>query len=189
MHIKAFNFQRVFFFILLISLFSTVRSQDVKNSPKKISFLFIGDIMGHDEQIWSAENRETHTFNYDDVFKYIKPVIGEADIAIANFEVTLAGPPYMGYPQFSSPADLASACKKAGIDYLVTANNHAADRGKKGIISTITKLDSIGIPHTGTFLNSSCRDSLSPLIIYKNGTSIAVLNYTFSTTELLSRNR
>ena len=53
-----------------------------------------------------------------------------ADIAIANFEVTLAGPPYMGYPQFSSPAALASACKNAGIDYLVTANNHAADRGK-----------------------------------------------------------
>ena len=140
--------------------------------------------MGHDEQIWSAENRETHTFNYDEVFKYIKPVISEADIAIANFEVTLSGPPYMGYPQFSSPADLASACKNAGIDYLVTANNHTADRGKKGIISTITKLDSIGIPHTGTFLNASARDSLSPLMIYKNGTSVALINYTFSTNGL-----
>ena len=137
--------------------------------------------MGHDEQIWSAENRETHLYNYDDVFKYIKPVISEADIAIANFEVTLDGQPYMGYPQFSSPADLAVACKNAGIEYLVNANNHAADRGKKGIINTINKLDSIGIPHTGTFLNSSCRDSLTPLMIHKNGTSIALLNYTFST--------
>lgn len=141
--------------------------------------------MSHDEQIWSAENRETHLYNYDDVFQYIKPVITSADIAIANFEVTLAGPPYTGYPQFSSPADLAVAAKNAGIDYLVTANNHAADRGKKGIISTINKLDSIGIPHTGTFLNSSCRDSLSPLIIHKNGTSIALLNYTFSTNGIV----
>ena len=137
--------------------------------------------MGHDEQIWSAENRETHLYNYDDVFKYIKPVISEADIVIANFEVTLDGPPYMGYPQFSSPADLAVACKNAGIEYLVNANNHAADRGKRGIINTINRLDSIGIPHTGTFLNSSCHDSLSPLMIFKNGTSIALLNYTFST--------
>jgi len=137
--------------------------------------------MGHDEQIWSAENRETHEFNYDDVFRYIKPVITETDIAIANFEVTLAGPPYMGYPQFSSPADLAVACKNAGIDYLVTANNHAADRGKQGIISTINKLDSIGIPHTGTFLNSACHDSLTPMMIHRNGASIALLNYTFST--------
>ena len=111
--------------------------------------------MGHDEQIWSAENRETHTFNYDDVFRYIKPVISEADIAIANFEVTLGGPPYMGYPQFSSPPALAAACKNAGIDYMVTANNHAADRGKKGIAGTINRLDSLGIPHTGTFLNSA----------------------------------
>lgn len=183
MHSKTV-FQKALFFILLISVFPPARSQDIKTSPKKISFLFIGDIMGHDEHIWSAENRESHTFNYDDVFKYIKPVIGEADIAIANFEVTLAGPPYAGYPQFSSPADLASACKKAGIDYLVTANNHAADRGKKGIISTITKLDSIGIPHTGTFLNASARDSLSPLMIHKNGTSVALINYTFSTNGL-----
>ncbi len=88
--------------------------------------MFIGDIMGHDEQIWSAENRETHTYNYDDVFSYIKPIISEADIAIANFEVTLAGPPYKGYPQFSSPAALAVACQNAGIDYLVTANNHCS---------------------------------------------------------------
>jgi poly-gamma-glutamate synthesis protein (capsule biosynthesis protein) len=137
--------------------------------------------MGHDEQIWSAENRETHLYNYDEVFKYIKPVISDADVAIANFEVTLAGPPYSGYPQFSSPATLAVACKNAGIDYLVTANNHAADRGAKGITGTINRLDSLGIPHTGTFLNSGCRDSLSPLIINKNGVSIALLNYTFST--------
>jgi poly-gamma-glutamate capsule biosynthesis protein CapA/YwtB (metallophosphatase superfamily) len=159
----------------------TLSGQASESSQEKISLLFIGDIMGHDEQIWSAENRETHTFNYDDVFRYIKPVISEADIAIANFEVTLAGPPYMGYPQFSSPADLAVACRNAGIDYLVTANNHSADRGKKGIINTIFKLDSIGIPHTGTFLNPASRDSLTPLMISRNRKSIALLNYTYGT--------
>jgi poly-gamma-glutamate capsule biosynthesis protein CapA/YwtB (metallophosphatase superfamily) len=181
----SFNLKSVLLLSLFISVFLSAKSQNQQTPGDKISLLFIGDIMGHDEQIWSAENRETHLYNYDDVFKYIKPVIGDADIAIANFEVTLAGPPYIGYPQFSSPADLAVACKNAGIDYLVTANNHAADRGKKGIISTINKLDSIGIPHTGTFLNSSSRDSLTPLMIHKNGTSIALLNYTFSTNGII----
>ena len=141
--------------------------------------------MGHDEQIWSAENRETHTYNYDDVFQYIKPVISEADISIANFEVTLGGPPYTGYPQFSSPPALASACKNAGIDYFVTANNHTADRGKKGIAGTIYRLDSIGIPHTGTFLDKADRDSLYPLIIKKEGISIALLNYTYATNGIV----
>jgi poly-gamma-glutamate capsule biosynthesis protein CapA/YwtB (metallophosphatase superfamily) len=167
--------------ILLLSAFFSVRSQNQPSPPDKITFLFIGDIMGHDEQIWSAEDRETHKYNYDDVFRYIRPVISEADLAIANFEVTLAGPPYMGYPQFSSPAALAAACKNAGIDYMVTANNHAADRGKKGITGTINRLDSLGIPHTGTFLSQSDRDSLYPLMIKKAGVSIALLNYTYAT--------
>ena len=170
---------------LFISFFFSSYGQTTQQTPDKFSMLFIGDVMGHDEQIWSAENRETHLYNYDDVFQYIRPVISEADISIANFEVTLAGPPYTGYPQFSSPVDIAVACRNAGIDYLVTANNHAADRGKKGITGTINRLDSVGIPHTGTFLNSACRDSLSPLMIYKNGTSIALLNYTFSTNGII----
>jgi poly-gamma-glutamate capsule biosynthesis protein CapA/YwtB (metallophosphatase superfamily) len=181
MKIFYFNLRSLLIISLLIPAFSPGKSQVKPKSPEKISLLFIGDIMGHDEQIWSAEDRETHTFNYDDVFRYIKPAISEADIAVANFEVTLAGPPYMGYPQFSSPAELAVACRNAGIDYFVTANNHAADRGKTGIINTIHKLDSIGIPHTGTFLDSAARDSLSPLIINRNGTSIALLNYTYGT--------
>jgi poly-gamma-glutamate capsule biosynthesis protein CapA/YwtB (metallophosphatase superfamily) len=141
--------------------------------------------MGHDEQIWSAENRETHTYNYDDVFQYVRDEISEAGLAIANFEVTLSGPPYKGYPAFSSPASLAAACKNAGIDIFVTANNHAADRGKNGIISTIYRLDSIGVPHTGTFTDKAARDTLYPLIIKKNGFSLSLLNYTYATNGIV----
>ncbi|MDQ1296556.1 MAG: hypothetical protein QG611_534 [Bacteroidota bacterium] len=166
-------------FILFFAL--PLSAQQSYPAEQKVSFLFIGDIMGHDEQIWSAENRETNTYNYDDVFTYIKPLISEADIAIANFEVTLAGIPYKGYPQFSSPVALANSCRNAGIDYLVTANNHAADRGKNGITGTINRLDSLAIPHTGTFINQASKDSLQPLIIRKNGISAALLNYTYGT--------
>jgi poly-gamma-glutamate synthesis protein (capsule biosynthesis protein) len=181
MKIKNLSLRPIMLIYCLLFSFSPIESQSGTAPGEKLSLLFIGDIMGHDEQIWSAENRETHTFDYDPVFTYIKPVISEADIAIANFEVTLGGPPYKGYPQFSSPPALAAACKNAGIDYMVTANNHAADRGIKGITGTINRLDSMGIPHTGTFLNSSCRDSLYPLMINKNGISIALLNYTYGT--------
>ncbi|MBK8883505.1 MAG: CapA family protein [Bacteroidales bacterium] len=175
------NTRNILLIIFLLVSFTSSGGQTLTPASEKLSFLFIGDIMGHDEQIWSAENRETHLFEYDDVFKFIKPVISEADIAIANFEVTLGGPPYMGYPQFSSPPALAAACKNAGIDYMVTANNHAADRGRKGIEGTINRLDSLAIPHTGTFLNAASRDSLYPLMFKKNGVSIALLNYTYGT--------
>ena len=167
--------------ILLLSVNHYINCQEIADREDTVSVLFIGDIMGHDEQIRAAENSTDHNFNYDDVFSFIKPVITSADIAVANFEVTLAGAPYKGYPRFSSPASLATACRNSGIEYLVTANNHSADRGNNGIISTINRLDSIGILHTGTFLNRAYRDSLSPLMIEKNGMSMALLNYTFST--------
>jgi poly-gamma-glutamate capsule biosynthesis protein CapA/YwtB (metallophosphatase superfamily) len=170
----------VIVFILLGS-FLSIHGQDSTSITDRISLLFIGDIMGHDTQIASAYDGQTNTYNYDDVFRYISPLISEPDITVANLEVTLAGPPYKGYPQFSSPAELAVACKNAGIDYFVLSNNHSADRGRQGIISTIHKLDSLGIPHTGTYLSKASRDTLSPLIIRKNGFSLALLNYTYGT--------
>jgi poly-gamma-glutamate synthesis protein (capsule biosynthesis protein) len=169
-------------YTLFLLIFGVTANGQVNNQPaNKVSILFMGDIMGHDEQIWSAENRETHTYDYDTVFTYVRPIISEAGVAIANFEVTLAGPPYKGYPQFSSPASLAVACRNAGIDCMVTANNHAADRGKTGIAGTINRLDSLGIPHTGTFLSQESKEALQPLMIRKDGLSIALLNYTYGT--------
>lgn len=150
-------------------------------SEGRLTLLFAGDIMGHDDQIWSAEDRVSHTFSYDTVFSFIKPEIQEADFAIANLEVTLGRAPYYGYPSFRSPAALASACKYAGFDCLVTANNHAADRRGKGIISTINILDSLNIQHTGTFRNKEEKEDKYPLIIAKNNISVALLNYTYAT--------
>lgn len=167
----------------MIFIIPLAGAQD-NDTVKKISLLFTGDIMGHDTQIAAALDTETGKYNYENVFRYIKPVLSDADVTIANLEVTLAGPPYKGYPQFSSPAAIATACIDAGIDCFVLANNHAVDRGGKGIISTINKLDSLGIPHTGSYRSKEERDSLSPLIINRNGFSLALLNYTYATNGL-----
>ena len=172
----------ILLFTLIFSYITfTLKAQKSQNEEQKITLLFMGDIMGHDTQIKSALNTETGTYDYNDVFRYIKPVIEASDFAAANLEVTLSGPPYKGYPQFSSPAAIASACMNAGIDCLFTANNHSADRGNKGIISTINRLDSIGIMHTGTFTDNYSRDTLQPLMFLKNGISAAFLNYTYGT--------
>ncbi len=146
-----------------------------------LTLLFMGDIMGHDSQIRSARQADSVSYDYHSCFKYIQNEISLADIAIANLEVTLAGPPYKGYPQFSSPDALAVACKDAGMDVLVTANNHCLDRGKSGLRRTINVLDSLRIPHTGTFISYDAKDSLSPLIIEKNNFKIALVNYTYGT--------
>ncbi len=150
-----------------------------------LTLLFAGDIMGHDGQIAAALNDSTGIYEYDSVFKYISPLISAADVAIGNLEVTLGGAPYKGYPAFSSPDALAVACLNAGFDVLVTANNHAADRGTKGLVRTIRVLDSLNIAHTGTWVSGEARDSLSPLMICHDSIRLALLAYTYGTNGII----
>ncbi|MCT4613942.1 MAG: CapA family protein [Marinifilaceae bacterium] len=149
--------------------------------PDSVKIIIGGDIMGHGPQIRAAFDKETGEYSYDECFQYIKPYIQSADIAIANLEVTLAGKPYSGYPQFSSPDQLAFSLKDVGFDVLVTANNHCVDRGKKGLERTAKMLDSLGFKHTGSFVDSLSRRRNNPLIINKKGIRIAILNYTYGT--------
>ena len=151
------------------------KAAENRSDSDSLTLLFMGDIMGHTGQIRSALQPDKTTYDYTSCFDYIRSYISSADLAIANLEVTLAGPPYTGYPRFSSPDALAAACKDAGIDVLVTANNHSVDRGKKGIERTIKILDRLNILHTGTFLSYSDRKKKSPLIIEKNNFRIALI--------------
>ena len=157
--------------------------QDIKQKDS-LTFIFIGDIMGHEPQIQSAFDTEKGKYNYDGVFKKVSHIIKNADFAIANLEVTLAGKPYTGYPRFSSPDALAAACKNNGIDVLVTANNHSCDKGKKGILRTIKVLDSLEIHHTGTFSDSLDKENNNLLILDKNNIKVGLLNYTYGTNGL-----
>ncbi len=147
----------------------------------RLSIVFAGDIMGHDEQITGARVDSIDGYNYEPTFRYVRSFIEQADIAIGNLEVTLAGKPYKGYPQFSSPDALAVAARDAGFDVFIQANNHALDRGQAGFRRTLLMLDSLCIIHTGTFSDSSKRLIQYPLIFEKNGIRIALLNYTYGT--------
>ncbi|WP_165823896.1 CapA family protein [Pseudochryseolinea flava] len=166
--------------ILLFLITSSTFAQDTT----RLSIIFGGDIMGHDSQIASAYDPVKKVYDYTSCFQFIKPYLESADLAIGNLELTFAGPPYKGYPQFSSPDALGKGLKDSGFDVLVTANNHCVDRGRKGLERTIMMLDSLDIPHTGTFIDTVSRLNDSPLIIEKNGFKLALLNYTFSTNGL-----
>lgn len=146
-----------------------------------LTLLFIGDIMGHDTQIKAAYSNKNKRYQYESVFAPVKHIIEKADISIANLEVTLAGKPYRGYPAFSSPDALLFACKSAGIDILMTSNNHSCDRGKKGITRTLKMLDSLSLKHTGTFKDNKARKESNLLITNKNNIKLGYLNYTYGT--------
>lgn len=149
-----------------------------------ITLIFAGDIMQHSPQITAAWNKTDSTFNYHPCFSYVKPIVSSFDFAIANLEVTLAGEPFTGYPQFSAPDELAVAARDAGFEILVTANNHSCDRGNAGLLRTIDVLDSLGIHRTGTFRDSNDLLMNHPLILSKNDITFALYNYTYGTNGL-----
>jgi poly-gamma-glutamate capsule biosynthesis protein CapA/YwtB (metallophosphatase superfamily) len=169
---------------LFRALFLLLVSTGYSQNDQQLSFIFVGDVMQHGGQIAGAYNKMTGGYDYDEGFKFVKPLIEEKDLAICNLEVTHAGLPYKGYPQFSAPDELSSALVDAGFDVILTANNHSCDGGVKGVIRTLDVLDKLGVKHTGTFRSQAEREANYPLILDKNGIKVAILNYTYGTNGL-----
>jgi len=137
-------------------------------------------MMQHKAQL-DAALQPDGTYDYSGCFTLVKPQIEAADVAVCNFETTLGGTPYSGYPRFSSPVDYAQAVYDAGFDIFLTANNHCMDTRTRGLVRTLDVLDSLGIAHIGTYRDQAERDSLYPYILERNGIRIALLNYTYDT--------
>jgi poly-gamma-glutamate capsule biosynthesis protein CapA/YwtB (metallophosphatase superfamily) len=155
-----------------------------KDTVQTLRLMFAGDIMSQLSQIEAAEMSGGH-YDYTPCFQYIRPILETADVAIGNLECTLPGhPPYTGYPCFKSPEQLAKALKINGFDLLVTANNHALDAGLDGLNNTNKTVREAGFLQTGTFPNANKKRLSYPLIFYKNGFKIALLNYTHHTNSI-----
>ena len=167
-------------FLLLLGITVSLQVQG-QIFTEKLKLVFAGDIMGHSTQIKAALLPDG-TYDYHHCFKYVAPILKQADLAIGNLEFTLPGkPPYSGYPQFRSPDAVAVALKEAGFDMMVTANNHSNDAGKTGVENTIRTLRNLGFHQTGTFLDSMDRSLNYPLVIQHGNFKLAFLNYTYGT--------
>ena len=162
----------------------TDKDSTATDTTARITLLFAGDLMQHITQI-NAARIDGDKYDYTDCFALVRPLIEEADIAIGNFEVTLGGKPYRGYPCFSAPDEYVLAIRDAGFDVLLTANNHSLDSGRKGLERTIRMLDSLRIPHCGTYATPEARQKEYPLLIEKKGFRLALLNYTYGTNGLV----
>ena len=185
------------FFLLVLSVFLTASacycgestgsnslasdsSATEQPEEKHLSLLIAGDLMQHMPQIKAAQKPDG-SYNYDECFAGIKSKVERADVAIVNFETTLAGPPYSGYPQFSAPDDFLRGIIGAGFDILLTANNHCVDTRRKGLERTLTMMDSLKVAHLGTYRNNEEREKHYPFLLEKNGLRIVLLNFTYDT--------
>jgi poly-gamma-glutamate synthesis protein (capsule biosynthesis protein) len=62
---------------------------------------------------------------------------------------------------------------RGGFDVVSTANNHAWDYGKRGLIETLDNLDRVGIAHVGT--NAAAQSPIGPLILERKGHKVAFI--------------
>jgi len=101
-----------------------------------LSLVTAGDAMVHRSQ-WLAAQTGEDTYDFRDPFRFVKPFIEAADLAVVNVETTFSGGPPEGYPAFSAPDEFAGALRWAGFDVANTCNNHMFDKQTNGLLRTI----------------------------------------------------
>ena len=188
------HYNRILLFCIVFLLFTSCKekkppvqtdySLKLPHPSQTLTLLFCGDIIQHLPQIYSAHEPSEKDYKYQKCFKYIAPYWADADFVIANLETTLGNKDFSGYPRFCSPWQIARDLHQLGVTTFVTANNHSCDQLGKGITNTIYYLDSLGIPHTGTFTDTLNYKKRHPLYLQKDGFKIALLNYTYGTNGL-----
>ncbi|MCF6464648.1 capsule biosynthesis protein CapA [Clostridium sp. Cult2] len=149
----------------------------VEERTTTATLLAVGDIMFHMPQVRASYNSNSKTYDFKDVFKYVKKYIEAADLSIGNFETVTAGNEigFYGFPRFNSPEETLEAIKYAGFDILTTTNNHALDQGKNGLINTIKIIEKEGMKNIGTYKEPNN----TILITEINGIKIALLSYSY----------
>ena len=111
-------------------------------------------------------------------FVHLAPLFRAADLAVVNLEtpITDADPPskrsHAGWLTFRAPPERTADLVDAGLDLLITANNHAEDCGPAGIADTRRHLDAAGLAHVGTHPDG---DPFAPVTLDIGGLRVAVL--------------
>ena len=158
---------------------SVVSSEPIKTTYATV--ISTGDIMVHSTQLSGAYVKDTKDYDFSAFFKEASPYFKNADLAVANLEVTFGGTEsgsYSGYPAFNTPDNLADVIKESGLNLLLTANNHSYDTKLFGLKRTAQILKQRSIEFIGTRETEE-----EPIFTVKdiNGIKIGMANYTYET--------
>ena len=140
-----------------------------------------GDVLVHGPLIQAAKE-SNGSYDFSSFYTHIEKYFKQYDFMVANLEVTLGGTaagPYQGYPAFNCPDSMIDALKNAGVDMLLTANNHSYDTHYDGLIRTQNVISEKGLPYLGTQTTAEQKDYIVQEI---NGIRIGMICYTYETT-------
>ncbi len=123
-------------------------------------------------------------YNYDILFEKIVDDLNDADITFANLETPVdQSADVSGYPRFNARPELLASLKKAGVDIVSLANNHAMDAGADGLARTLENISAAGILYTGA--GKTKAEAAEIRYAAARGVNVAFLAYTYSTNQRL----
>lgn len=137
-----------------------------------------GDMLIHSPMLPGAKQSDG-SYDFTGYYKYIQSYYDSFDFMIANLEVTLGGEEagkYTGYPTFNCPDSIVDALKGAGVDMVLTANNHCYDTGHNGFLRTQQKLTEKGMLYVGT---RTSEENSNYVIQDINGINVGMVCYTY----------
>ena len=162
---------------------TTAPSEDISQEKTDyIDLVAVGDNLMH-RSLSEAGQQANGTWDYTSVYAPMWSLISEADIAVLNQEVPMAGADYgiQTYPSFNAPQQLAVTLNRMGFDVVTFATNHMLDQGRQGLKNTVEYWNKWypNVLTVGAYTSEEQRNRVS--YVTCKGAKIAFLNYTYGT--------
>ena len=162
-------------------VYKTVNTEVVN----KASIIMVGDALMH--MGVNSAYKTSKGYDFRGMFKYIKPIVQEYDLAYYNQETPLGGTSLglSGYPQFNSPQEVGDGFLDAGFNLVSLATNHTLDNyyrtGGKTIANSTKywKSKSEQAIAAGSYSSQEERDEV--IVKEVNGIKYGFLSYTEQT--------
>jgi poly-gamma-glutamate capsule biosynthesis protein CapA/YwtB (metallophosphatase superfamily) len=154
-------------------------AESAEPAPTRFTVATTGDFLIHGPVYNRALANGGGTYDFKPMFRYIKPYIRGADLAICHFETPMAPGAPAGYPLFNTPRQLAKDAKATGWDVCDTASNHTLDKGQTGVDATLDAVEAAGLQSHGS-ARSKRQGGNVPILDVK-GVKVALLAYTDTT--------
>lgn len=156
--------------VVLLSPVRVSRRSECPPPEPSITLVAVGDVL-----LDRGIAKKIANNGFDWPFAKVAETIRAADIAFCNLECPLSKGAHKVTKFICFRADPKNlACvSDAGFDIVSTANNHALDAGRRGLMETLGHLDDAGIAHAGSGANLEAAES--PTILDVNGVKVAFL--------------
>jgi poly-gamma-glutamate synthesis protein (capsule biosynthesis protein) len=138
----------------------------------------VGDVLMHEAVKRSAEihGKGAPDGGYSWLVAPVADLLAGADVTFANLETPIAPDASTGTRAyvFNAPPEAAAALRRAGVDAVSVANNHAFDQGRTGFEETLRRVAEAGLQVVG---GGPAGRAAGPLRVDAGGLSLAFLGY------------